>query len=207
MGEPDTSSETAAAKPARGGLSANAWGAITALGVAMITGVVTLVTHFVPSTDTPSSPGVVVASTTSIAVTPSPGTLATLPTGPVSPAGSASPVPRSALLDRLTGTWSGDARSGTTPYRITLRIPATCIERGPCGTMTTDLLPCVGNLTLVGVNDSPQFDFATGSFAAGSSSSCQLRPQGGDYFTLGDDVLTYQTGYDGGTSGTLRRVG
>ena len=33
-----------------------------------------------------------------------------------------------------------------------------------------------------------------------------LRTGGGDYFVLGDDVLSYRTGYDGGTSGTLRRV-
>ena len=40
-----------------------------------------------------------------------------------------------------------------------------------------------------------------------SSASCALRAGGGDYFVLGADVLAYRTGYDGGTSGTLRRVG
>ena len=73
--------------------------------------------------------------------------------------------------------------------------------------MTTDLLPCIGNITLVRLNDGPQFDFATRSFGPGSSASCRLRPHGGDYFTLGDDFMTYVTGYDGSVSGILRLVG
>jgi hypothetical protein len=191
-------SERAEASTGRSGLSTNAWAAIAAIGAAVITGAVTLVTHFLPSNEAPTSQSVAAVSVTTSGADATSSPRST---------GSAAPAPRSALLDRLTGTWSGQARAGATPYTITLEITGSCVELGPCGTMTTDLLPCVGNITLVRVNDGPQFDFATRSFAPGSSASCQLRPQGGDYFTLGDDFMTYVTGYDGSVNGTLRLVG
>jgi hypothetical protein len=136
----------------------------------------------------------------------SPGSTTATTSVTVATATTTAPAPRSALLELLTGSWSGEAHSGTLTYRIALEITDACVERGACGTMTTNLLPCVANITLVGITDGPEFDFATGSFGPGSSGSCTLRPQGGDYFVLGDDVLTYQTGYDGSIGGTLRRV-
>lgn len=39
--------------------------------------------------------------------------------------------------------------------------------------MTTSLLPCVGSITLVKIDDGPAFDFATGSFSPDASSSCE----------------------------------
>jgi len=97
---------------------------------------------------------------------------------------------------------AADGRS----FTMVLDIPASCAEGMPCGTMTTDLYGCVGDLVLVRINDGPQFDLATVDFREGSSSSCELRTGGGDYFTMGRDVLVYAAGYDGGRSGTLRRV-
>ena len=198
----------------RGGLSASGWAAVTALGAAAITAAVTLVTHFVPPMGaqqvvdgSPDS-----ASSVKVPVTPAPAT--PTPTAAPSPSGSPSAVlpvatsaaPRSGLLNRLTGTWSGPARSGSLRYTMTLVVTGSCAEGQPCGTLTTDLLPCVATITLVRIDDGPAFDFATESFSPDSSASCVLRTGGGDYFVLGADVLTYTTGYDGGTSGTLRRV-
>jgi len=180
----------------RGGLSASGWAAVTALGAAAITAAVTLLTHFLPPAGGQQGAQEQVVAT-------SPRAAARTPAPTPAPA----PAPQSALLDRLTGTWSGPARSGSVRYTMTLVVTGSCAEGRPCGTMTTDALPCVGAITLVAIEDGPSFDFATGSFTPDSSASCALRPGGGDYFVLGDDVLSYRTGYDGGTSGTLRRVG
>lgn len=191
----------------RGGLSASGWAAVTALGAAAITAAVTLVTHFVPPLGSQQSAQEQVAGGSSGGSSRVPGVTASpagIPT-PV-PAPAPAPAPRSALLERLTGTWSGPARSGSVRYTMTLVVTGSCAEGRPCGTLTTDALPCVGTITLVAIADGPAFDFATDSFSADSSASCVLRPGGGDYFVLGRDVLSYSTGYDGGTSGSLRRV-
>jgi hypothetical protein len=181
----------------RRGLSPTGWAAVTALGAAGITAAATLVTHFLP----PSTPQAAVGAS-SVLGSPSASGQGAL----VTPAPSPVPAPRSALIDRLTGTWSGPARDGSQQLTMTLVVTADCAEGRRCGTLTTDLLPCVADITLVGISDGPQFDFATGSYSPDSSPSCELR-HGGDYFILGDDVLAYRTGYDGGRSGTLRRVG
>ena len=186
----------------RGGLSASGWAAVTALGAAASTAAVTLVTHFVPPMGAEQQ---VVAESSGAA--PSANALLTpAPATPI-PTAALSAAPRSELLRRLTGTWSGPARSGSQRYTMTLVVTSSCAEGKTCGTLTTDLLPCVGTITLVAIGDGPMFDFATDSFSRDSSASCALRTGGGDYFVLGADVLAYQTGYDGGTSGTLRRVG
>lgn len=204
MGDPEQprAGPEPAGEGGRGGLSASGWAAVTALGAAAITAAVTLITHFVPPMGgqqvVDESPGS--TSSVSVPATPAPAT----PTP--SPTAAPSAAPRSALLNRLTGTWSGPARSGSLRYTMTLVVTGSCAEGRPCGTLTTDLLPCVGAITLVKIDDGPAFDFATESFSADSSTSCVLRTGGGDYFVLGDDVLSYRTGYDGGTSGTLRRV-
>lgn len=208
MGDPDHSAEPAAASAARGSLSAGAWAAIATLGAAVITGGVTLATHLLPEsaadraaivTSESAAGNAVGASTTGTATAPT----ATAPSA-TSPAATA---PRSVLLDELTGRWTGEVTAGGQTFTMTLDITSTCAEGGPCGTMTTNLLPCVGDITLVRVRDGRQFDFATVRFSADSSRSCTLRPEGGDYFTLGKDVLAYVTGYDGSVGGTLERVG
>ena len=216
MPEPEELDETAPAVSLSDGsrhrgLSASAWAAVAALGAAAITGAVTLMTHFLPPPETPDPQSVAAASTSDAdgglptsETSESVPTASSLVTPTVSP--SAGEAPRSALLEELTGTWSGPARSGAQKFTMTLVVTGDCVEGGPCGTLTTDLLPCVGNITLVKIDDGPAFDFATGSFSDDSSSSCHLRIGGGDYFTLGDDVLSYATGYDGGLRGTLHRV-
>ncbi|GAA2487803.1 hypothetical protein [Terrabacter carboxydivorans] len=199
MGDPEQrpTGPAASGPDGHGGLSASGWAAVTALGAAAITAAVTLVTHFVPSSVPPQQ---VVGE----AVSPSP--TAGAPVSAPVPSSSVT-SPRSGLLTRLAGTWSGPARSGSQRYTMTLVVTSSCAEGLPCGTLTTDLLPCVGPISLVRINDGPEFDFATGSFSADSSPSCALRTNGGDYFLMGTDVLTYRTGYDAGLSGTLRRRG
>lgn len=186
-------------------LSAAAWTAVGTIGAAMVAGVVTLVTVYFPA-----APGPVTAVPAATSADSAPPDIA--PTPPPSTAGTQAPstapgVPRSALLDQFTGRWQGEVTADGNAFTMTLDIPSTCAEGMPCGTMTTDLHGCVGDLVLVRINDGPQFDLATVDFHDGSSSACQLRPGGGDYFTLGRDVLVYATGYDGGRSGRLRRVG
>ncbi|GAA2115365.1 hypothetical protein [Nocardioides bigeumensis] len=215
MAEPEELDETAPAVSLgdgarHGGLSASAWAAVAALGAAAITGAVTLTTHFLPPPETPDPQSVAAASTSDAGSDDDEPTSdqpsAATPSATATAMATAGSAPRSALLDELTGTWSGPARSGVQKFTMTLVVTSDCVEGGPCGTLTTDLLPCVGNITLVKIDDGPAFDFATGSFSSDSSSSCKLRLEGGDYFTLGDDVLSYATGYDGGLRGTLHRV-
>jgi hypothetical protein len=199
--EPEELEQTAAS-PTNGGLSASGWAAVAALGAAAITGAVTLMTHFLPPPEAHDQQSEAARSSTGggaeATAAESSSRETSTPTSGV--------APRSALLKKVAGTWSGPAQSGSQRFTMTLLITSTCVEGGPCGTLTTDLLPCVGNITLVKIDDGPALDFATGSFSSDSSSSCELRINGGDYFRVGDDVLSYATGYDGGLRGTLYRV-
>jgi hypothetical protein len=195
--------EQAPARRTGGGLSASAWTAVAALGAAAITGAVTLMTHFLPPPEDNDQQSAAAGSSTGAG---SEATAAESSSRVDSPTPSSGAAPRSALLKKVAGTWSGPAQSGSQHFTMTLVITSTCVEGGPCGTLTTDLLPCVANITLVKIDDGPALDFATGSFSRDSSSSCELRIDGGDYFRIGDDVLSYATGYDGGRRGTLYRV-
>ena len=202
MTEPEELDQTAAS-PASGGFSASGWAAVAAIGAAAITGAVTLTTHFLPPPEAhDQQPGAVGSSTGG----GSEATAAESSSSGDTPTPSPGAAPRSALLKKVAGTWSGPAQSGSQRFTMTLVITSTCVEGGSCGTLTTDLLPCVGNITLVKIDDGPTLDFAIGSFTRDSSSSCELRIDGGDYFRVGDDVLSYATGYDGGLRGTLYRV-
>ena len=182
---------------------AAAWTALGTIGAAVVAAVVTLITVYLPSSPPmggqPAAPASRVPPPS--AATPSG---ATTPTN--TPAATVPPVPRSSLLVAFGGRWQGEVSAGGLGYTMTLDIPDTCAEGLPCGTMTTDLYGCVGELVLIRIGDGPQFDLATVSFTEGSSSSCELRPEGGDYFTMGRDVLVYATGYDGSRRGTLRRI-
>lgn len=199
--EPEELEQTAASPTSRG-LSASGWAAVAALGAAAITGAVTLMTHFLPPPEAHDQQSGAAGSTGGSFQ----ATAAESSSRVDAPTPSSGAAPRSALLKKVAGTWSGPAQSGSQRFTMTLLIPSTCVEGGPCGTLTTDLLPCVGNITLVKIDDGPALDFATGSFSSDSSSSCELRLDGGDYFRVGDDVLSYATGYDGGLRGTLYRV-
>lgn len=185
-------------------MSGGAWAAVGTIGAALVAGVVTLVTAYLPAGLTGSA---VPAGSPSrggpageVASTPAPSTAGTPPAASPAP-----PVPRSLLLDELTGRWQGTVSAAGQEFTMTLDIPTSCAEGRPCGTITTDLVGCVGDLVLVRVRDGREFDLATVDFHEGSSASCELRTGGGDYFTLGRDVLVYAAGYDGSRSGTLRR--
>ena len=200
--EPEELEQTAGS-PTSGGLSASGWAAVAAIGAAAITGAVTLMTHFLPPPEAQDQQSGAAGSSTGGG---SEATAAESSSRVDTPTPSSGAAPRSALLKKVAGTWSGPAQSGSQRFTMTLLITSTCVEGGPCGTLTTDLLPCVGNITLVKIDDGPALDFATGSFSSDSSSSCELRIDGGDYFRVGDDVLSYAAGYDGGLRGTLYRV-
>lgn len=198
--------EQQGSQPREGEVSGAAWAALGTVGAALVAAVVTLVTVYVPAARPAGGSSVAadanetLPSQVASAHAPTPGGSTAVP--PTAPR-----VPRSALLDQLTGQWQGKVSAGGPSYTMTLDIPNTCAEGLPCGTMTTNLHGCVGDLVLVRIGDGPQLDLATVNFHEGSSSSCELRPNGGDYFTIGRDVLVYATGYDGSRRGTLRRVG
>ncbi len=178
---------------------AAAWTALGTIGAAVVAAVVTLVTVYLPSSpQVAGQPAAPASRVPPPAATSSPS---------VTPAATVPPVPRSSLLVAFGGRWQGEVSAGGLSYTMTLDIPDDCAEGLPCGTMTTDLYGCVGELVLVRIGDGPQFDLATVDFTEGSSSSCELRPDGGDYFTMGRDVLVYAAGYDGSRRGTLRRIG
>ena len=188
---------------------AAAWAALGTVGAALVAGVVTLVTAYVPA-GAPRPGGSVGADGSAPGPSASAASAGVVPSGSaaVTPSGSGTvEVPRSALLDRFAGRWQGTVTAAGQTFTMTLDIPDDCTLGGPCGTMTTDLLGCVGRLVLIRLRDGPEFDLGTVDFADGSSTACELRPGGGDYFTLGTDVLVYATGYDGSRSGRLRRVG
>jgi hypothetical protein len=191
----------------RSGLSAAAWATIGTLGAALLTTVVTLVTLYLPpARPDPAAVARPAAPTGSAAGSSGRSAGSAVPTAPAAASSSAQPIPRSSLPEELAGRWQGKVSAGGQAYTMTLDISGTCRVGAACGSMTTDLYGCVGDLVLVRVNDGPQFDVATVDLREGSSPSCELRPGGGDYFTLGKDVLVYVAGYDGSRSGTLRRV-
>jgi len=188
----------------REGVSTAAWAALGTVGAAVVAGIVTLVTVYLPAAPQAAGPAAVPSSG---GRPPQPATAPASATAEPTTEPPAPQVPRSSLLVDLTGRWQGKVTAEGQTFTMILDIPDTCAEGMSCGTMTTDLHGCVGDLVLVRINDGPQFDLATVDFHEGSSASCELRPGGGDYFTMGREVLVYATGYDGSRSGTLRPVG
>ena len=190
-----------AASSGRGaGLSAAGWALLMAVCAVVITGGVTVLTHFLP----PGGTGLDETAVTSAASGPA-SARAAVADALLTPAPVPVPPPRSAALEQLTGTWTGLAGTGSRRIPMTLVVTGECTEGHACGTLTTDLPACVGNLTLVRVAAGPVFDFATLSYAPGSSSACEPHPDG-DRFVLGDDVLAYHTEHGEGASGRLHRV-
>ena len=109
MGEQSTQNGE---KPA--GLSGAAWAAVGTIGAALVAGVVTLITVYVPIggpvVGTPaesSRPGM----PTSFASPPAPSVAG----GPASAPPATVPVPRSLLLDKFTGRWQGRCRRAGRP--------------------------------------------------------------------------------------------
>ena len=184
------------------GLSAAGWALVMALCALAIAGGVNLLTRLLPPPATGRDVAAVVSTSGGVAAA---GTGADADEALLTPAPAPVPPPSAAVLDQLTGTWTGISRLGDLRTPMTLVVPGSCSQGGDCGTLSTDAPACVGNLTLVHVSDGPVFEFAIRSYAPGSDPDCV--PHGdGELFVLGDDVLAYRSEFGEGRTGRLTRV-
>ena len=169
-------------------ISGEAWTAIGAIGAAVITGVITLLIHVIPSSGTPSTsaPGAVPSrSTTSAAASPTTGA-------------NSSPVAQ------MIGSWKGTAaKSDGKVFLITLDITEYCHLKKYCGSIARLDVPCYGDVYLENVNHG-DVEFNVQNFKAGSGPSCV--PGAGDHFSLNPNgSLDYYTTYDS-AHGTLEKA-
>jgi hypothetical protein len=166
-----------AAASKEGGLSAGAWGAITAITVAVVSGIVTLATHMMR----PSPP----------APTADPG-------GP--PAVAAFPT----NADAVAGTWAGTvAGDDGKPFQVEAVIARGCVPNARCGVISVSSTPCAGSLYLVTI-DRDGYEFRVADFTRTSSKRCT--PGAGEHLQpQADGTLLYTTSYEGHARGTLRR--
>jgi hypothetical protein len=169
-------------------MSKEAWGAITAIAVALITAIVTLTTHFFSADDRDKEP----SSSAAPAVT--------APTG-TTPAGT---TPSSLNADAIAGTWRGsatDANGGA--FEIEVTIAQHCGLNSHCGTISVSHVPCRGSIYLAAVQQG-DYEFRVDNFEPPSTTACT--PGAGEHFQLGPDgSLIYSSTYDPRATGTLSR--
>jgi hypothetical protein len=182
------------------GLSASAWAALAAIGAAVVTGGVTLLTHFLPAAE-PGSASLGAATSVGSSV---PSTTVAGLVGTATPTSSAPPVTSEALR-QFVGTWSGPASDGSVSGTLTLTVLPSCTIGGPCGTMVSTLYGCQWDIDLVTIRDGPQLRVATVRLASGDPGACALHPPGDD-FQVGRGQLVYSTGYDSSTQGLLTKM-
>lgn len=170
-------------------ISGEAWTAIGVIGAAVITGVVTLLIHVIPSSGSPSTP------TSGAVPTKSAASAATSQTT----GADSSPVAQ------MIGSWKGTAtHTDGTVFRITLDITQYCRLKGePCGSIAVPDVPCYGDVYLENVNNG-DVEFKVQNFKAGSSPQC--KPGAGEHFSLKPDgSLAYYASYDD-SHGTLKKA-
>jgi hypothetical protein len=170
-------------KPARRGISKEAWAAIGVIGAAVITGVVTLLTHIMPS----ETPAVAPTHNTSTTNSPAPSAIA--------------PV-----VDAIVGKWEGSAQaSDGTKFQITLDVTEGCALGQLCGSIGVSHVPCYGQIFLEAIDDD-EVEFRVDNFDERSDLAvCQ--PGAGERFrSLPDGRLSYRTTYEPVAQGTLKRV-
>jgi len=168
------------------GLSKEAWAAVSAIAVALISGAVAIITTMIPkpSAQTSSSP------TASISTSPS--VIA-------SPSANAQVV----TADAIAKHWSGKAKTSSGElYTIDVTIHPSCKLGGKCGTISVLQVPCYGEISLKAVqNDDYEFDVS--NFDNRSSAKCT--PGAGEHFKpLPDGRLSYRA--DWGIQGILDKV-
>jgi hypothetical protein len=170
--------------PPRRGISKEAWVAIGAIGAALVTGVVTLLTYVIaPDRNPPAS---------------APGTSLT--------ASSPTPSAVASTIDAIAGKWEGMAQdSNHVTFRIMLEINSTCAIGQLCGSIGVTHVPCYGHVFLDNV-DGDEVEFRVADFDARSNrTACQ--PGAGERFRLRPDgMLAYRTTYEPIAQGTLKRV-
>ena len=169
-------------------ISGEAWTAIGVIGAAVITGVVTLLIHVIPSSGSPSTP------TSGAVPTKSAASAATSQTT----GADSSPVAQ------MIGSWKGTAaKSDGKVFLITLDITEYCHLKKYCGSIARLDVPCYGDVYLENVNHG-DVEFNVQNFKAGSGPSCV--PGAGDHFSLNPNgSLDYYTTYDS-AHGTLEKA-
>ena len=171
-------------------LSNEAWAAIGVIVAALITGLVTLLVHVLP-TGGDSSPATAGAAQT----TTGGGSAATTGTGDAA-----------ATIQAIVGRWRGTARdeSGTT-FQITLEVTSGCTVGQACGSISVSHVPCYGRISLKSV-DNGDVEFNVDSFDPRSNPS-GCKPGAGEHFRLqSDGTLAYHTTYQPVAQATLHRV-
>ena len=158
------------------GLSAGAWGAITAITVAVISGIVTVVTH---TSKTPPPP------------------LSADANGPP-------PVVWATNADAVAGTWAGTVEGDDhAPFQVEAVIAKGCAPNARCGTISVNSTPCDGLLYLQSI-DRDDYEFRVGEFTTTSSKKC--KPGSGDHLRpQPDGTVLYSTTYAPYAKGTLRK--
>jgi hypothetical protein len=172
------------------GLSKEAWTAIGAVAVALIGGIVTLVTTFWNKQPSPSQSS-----------TPSSGTVS-IPT-PFSPATSVSVQPEVANIP--FGKWSGVAKEASgTSFPINVEIHQNCSLNKKCGYINVSEVPCYGEISFVSIR-SNYYEFDVSNFDAKSDPNI-CKPGAGELFRfLADGRLAYKATYSN-AEGILERV-
>ena len=169
-------------------MSKEAWGAITAIAVALITAIVTLTTHFASPDERAAEP------------TAPPAPAVTTPTG-TTPAGTTASAVNA---DAIAGNWRGsatDANGGA--FEIEVTIAQHCGLNARCGTISVSHVPCRGSIYLAAVQQG-DYEFRVDNFEPPSTTACT--PGAGEHFQLGPDgSLIYSTTYDPIATGTLTR--
>ena len=168
------------------GLSKEAWAAVSAIAVALIGGVVAIMTAMIPklSVDQPSS------SKNSVP-TSSPSVL-------VSPF-----VDSQVTADAIANRWTGQAKSSSGGfYTINVEIRHSCKLGEKCGTIRVLQVPCYGEISLKAVQ-SDDYEFDVNNFDRRSSPKCT--PGAGEHFKLlSNGKLSYKA--DWGVQGTLNKA-
>ncbi|MBV9880096.1 MAG: hypothetical protein JO180_06340 [Gemmatirosa sp.] len=152
------------ASPAKG-LSKEAWGAITAITVAVISGAVTLAVHLWQPSKGASSPA------------------------PGASSGSAS-----VNADAIAGRWAGTAAgSDGHAFTVEAEIAPGCTPAARCGIISVSNLPCFGALYLYTIAGD-DYEFRVDDFTKSSAKAC-TSGAGEHFRRLPDGTLQYTTNY------------
>lgn len=173
----------------RRGLSPAAWGALSAVAVALIGAVATVAPMLMKDRPAPTPEAQAGAATTPAAP----------PVAEAKPETPTAPDP-----SMLAGRWIGVAQApDAEPFSLGLDIPASCRLHGACGTIVVTNVPCKGRLTLIAAG-AEGFEFGVDDFEPPSDMNV-CKPGGGEVLRVGpDDTLLYTATYSG-AKGVLRR--
>lgn len=160
------------------GLSKEAWAAVSAIAVALIGGIVAIMTAIIPKLplDKPaSSPTSASTSSSPILVSPS--------------------VDLQVTADAIANRWTGQAKSSSGEfYTLTVEIRKACKLGEKCGTISVLPVPCYGEISLKAVQ-SDDYEFDVSNFDRRSSPNCT--PGAGEHFKLlPNGKLFYKTDWD-----------